>query len=77
MTALVVHELSVAEVVKVVTRDGVRLVFVACPYCRRKHVHGWPFEAPDVGLRVSHCHRPAGEPVRSYRVQVDVTGDVR
>ncbi len=74
MSAPVVHELATAVVVKVVRRGAVRLVIVTCPYCRRKHVHGWPFEAPDVGLRLVHCHRPNGEPVRSYRVRVDVGG---
>ncbi len=54
-----------------------RLVRVRCPFCPRRHWHGWPFDTPDVGMRVSHCHRPAGEPVRFYRVQVDVTGGVR
>ena len=77
MTAhLVRAELAAAVVVKVVTCDGVRLVIVACPYCRRKHVHGWPpeYADSDVGPRVAHCHRPNGEPARTYDVRVDTPG---
>ena len=74
MSAPVVHELPVAPVLKVVTRGAVRAVRVLCPFCSRRHWHGWPFDAPDVGLRVAHCHRPNGEPVRTYDVRVDTAG---
>jgi len=67
-------ELTVAPVVKVVTREGVGLVIVACPYCHREHVHGWPPEYADPGVSLAHCHRPNGEPARSYRVHVAVSG---
>jgi len=70
-------KLPAAVVVKVVTREGVRLVIVACPYCHREHVHGWPPEYADPGVRLAHCHRPNGEPARSYRVHVAVSGGVR
>lgn len=53
-----------------------RLVRVRCPFCSRLHTHGWPFEAPDIGLRVSHCHRPNGESARTYRVDAGATGGV-
>jgi len=77
MSAHVVHELAVAVVVKVVSRGGVRAVRLRCPFCRRTHTHGWPFEAPDVGLRVAHCHRPHGEAARTYRVDAGATGGVQ
>jgi len=70
-------ELTVAPVLKVVTRDGVRLVVVACPYCHRKHTHGWPPEYAEPGVRLAHCYRPNGEPVRTYDVRVIVSGGVR
>jgi len=63
-----------ARVLSVRELRHTRVVSIACPFCRRTHQHGWPLEAPDVGLRSVHCHRPNGEPVRSYRVQVDVGG---
>ncbi len=67
-------ELTAAPVLKVATRDGVRLVIVACPYCHREHVHGWPPEYAEPGVRLAHCHRPNGEPARTYDVRVDTAG---
>lgn len=34
-----------------------RLVTVACPFCGRKHTHGWAWSSGDEspGLRTSHC----------------------
>lgn len=77
MNAPTVVELPTATVVRVVRRDGVRLVIVACTYCRRKHTHGWPPEHAEPGVRFAHCHRPTGEPARSYRVQANVAAGVR
>ncbi len=45
-----------ARAFKVTTTTRARTVTVVCPYCRRTHVHGWPFTDPSVGTRVSHCH---------------------
>lgn len=44
-------------------RRGVRTVTVACPYCRRRHVHGVsPSNAVPVGSRLSHCIDRTPEP---------------
>ncbi len=75
MTAPVVHELPVAEVLRVRVRDGARLVRVRCPFCGKRHTHGWPPRHADPGARIAHCHRPTGEPARSYRVHVELAGD--
>lgn len=33
-----------------------RSVVVLCPYCERKHSHGWGYDTtPEPGLRESHC----------------------
>ncbi len=63
-----------ALVLTVTPTASTRLVTIRCPFCRRTHTHGWPSEAPDVGTRVAHCHRPNGEPVRTYDVRVDTAG---
>ncbi len=65
---------TTARVLSVRELRHTRVVSIACPFCRRTHQHGWPFDAPDVGPRVSHCHRPNGEPVRTYDVRVDTAG---
>ena len=65
----------VARVLSVRLVRRVRVVRVACPFCRHVHTHGWPPESLDVGFRVSHCHRPNGEPARTYRI--DAVGGVR
>jgi hypothetical protein len=75
VTAPVVHELPVALVVKVLTRDGVRAIRVRCPHCSRLHLHGWPPGELEPGVRLAHCHRPRGEPARTYRI--DSAGGVR
>lgn len=36
-------------------RDGVRTVSVRCPYCRRRHIHGWPESASSPWRVLSHC----------------------
>jgi len=47
---------STARVVTVRTaRDGIRQVTVKCPYCARRHSHGWPPEDTTPGIRLSHC----------------------
>ncbi len=45
---------------------GTRAVTVRCPFCRRKHFHGWPYGSQTIGSRVSHCWRG---PVGSYRIE--------
>ena len=37
--------------------NGDRLVYVHCPYCQKKHRHGWPRQAGQAapGHRFSHC----------------------
>lgn len=39
-----------------VDRRGIRTVTVRCPYCKRRHIHGWPLSSADPGVRASHCH---------------------
>ena len=68
--------LPTALVLKVREVRATVLVDVRCPVCGRRHQHGWPLGTADVGLRVSHCHRPNGEPVRSYDVRLNAAGGV-
>lgn len=68
--------IPVARVLSVRELRHTRVVSIACPFCRRTHQHGWPLDAPDVGLRVAHCHRPHGEAARTYRVDAGATGGV-
>ena len=65
----------VARVLSVRELRHTRIVSVAYPFCQHVHTHGWPAKSLDVGLRVAHCHRPDGEPPRSYRI--DAAGCVR
>ena len=62
--------LPVARVLSVRDVRHTRIVSVACPFCQHVHTHGWPAKSLDVGLRVAHCHRPKGEPARTYRIDV-------
>ena len=32
-----------------------RTVHVLCPWCGRRHNHGWPYGTPTIGARVAHC----------------------
>lgn len=32
-----------------------RTVIVRCPYCQRRHTHGWPYGSDTIGGRLSHC----------------------
>lgn len=50
----------IARVLSVRELQDTRIVSVACPYCRRTHQHGWPWEAPDIGHRLAHCDHPGG-----------------
>jgi hypothetical protein len=53
--------IQILDVVPAGRRNG-RCVTVICPYCARRHVHGWPEDdsaAP--GLRQSHC-QDGGQP---------------
>ena len=36
-----------------------RLVTIRCPWCDRKHTHGWPYGETEIGHRVAHCHNRA------------------
>lgn len=58
--------LPVVLVRRAVRRGAVRTVAIRCPLCGSVHIHGWPLGRATVGTRVSHCHRPSGEPTRSY-----------
>jgi hypothetical protein len=45
---------------RIVSVDTTRHVEVGCPYCAKKHLHGWPFEDKKPGRRVAHCHNGLG-----------------
>ena len=69
MTTAEPCSLPVAVVLKVFTRDRVRMVKVHCPYCPKRHTHGWPPEHDEPGVRLDHCgKRPPGVGARLYRV---------
>jgi hypothetical protein len=59
MTAVV--ETDIAEIIKVTTkrygRDVVRTVLVRCPFCGKRHTHGWPIGSCAPGYRISHCDK--------------------
>ena len=65
----------IARVVAVARgRGGVRTVAVACPFCPptprgkpRTHIHGWPDDEQQPGVRVAHCD---GAARRSYRIEL-------
>jgi len=62
----------VARVIEVATdRRGVRSVVIGCPWCGRRHVHGWPPGHDSVGHRVSHCG-PGGASGGGYYVVGEV-----
>lgn len=54
----------VATVLRVSNTKGTRLVVIDCSFCRKRHVHGWPYNPDDVGLRVAHCGGG-----RQYRIE--------
>jgi hypothetical protein len=37
-----------------------RTVRFFCPYCRQRHLHGWPYGEASIGRRASHCVTTAG-----------------
>ncbi len=46
----------VVVAVTVTARRDTRHVVIVCPYCRRRHSHGWGYDAPgEPGHRLSHC----------------------
>lgn len=61
-----------AVIVDVYTRRSflgggiVRIVEVACPFCHRKHTHGWPVQDGDAdpGHRIAHCGHGSYEVVK-------------
>ncbi|WP_068492487.1 hypothetical protein [Pseudoclavibacter helvolus] len=53
------------------TRDT-RLVYVVCPYCGKKHQHGWGYDIPRVGHRIPHCE--PGQNTVGYIVQTPDEG---
>ena len=66
-----IDDLPVALVIRVFDHDGVRVVRVRCPFCRRRHVHGFPRVNAEPGVRLDHCgKRPPGVGARLYRVQL-------
>lgn len=35
---------------------GVRTVVITCPFCKKRHTHGWPLGSTEPpGSRVPHC----------------------
>lgn len=40
-----------------VGRGGIRTVEIRCPFCRRRHTHGWPEGQSTIGGRLSHCRQ--------------------
>lgn len=44
---------------RILATELTRQVFVTCPYCKKTHQHGWPYEHRDVGHRVPHCPQNA------------------
>ena len=46
------------------TRDT-RIVYVACPFCKQTHIHGWPYGETSIGYRSADCF-PVGGGV--YRI---------
>lgn len=48
--------------------ERTRLVVVRCPYCRRKHTHGWPLGQTAIGHRLAHCYDRWARPGRGYRI---------
>jgi hypothetical protein len=52
-----------------ISPKGVRSVTVECPYCGRKHVHGWPVGEPQPGPRISHCRQNP----RTYYIEANAT----
>ncbi len=43
-----------------------RTVTIDCPYCGKKHHHGWPYGRDGIGSRVAHCREATG---RSYSIE--------
>lgn len=39
---------------------GIRSVTVHCPYCAKRHRHGWPPADPEPGHRLAACVSGAG-----------------
>lgn len=50
---IVAHVISVST--KRYGRDTVRTVTIRCPYCSKRHVHGWPLGDAAPGWRRPHC----------------------
>lgn len=56
-----------AQIVKIVHGKTTRHITVKCPYCNKRHFHGWPYGPGDPGHRSAHClgkHRPG----RGYNI---------
>lgn len=64
--------LPIAPVIRVQTGRSTRTVTVSCPFCRRKHLHGWSYVSDGIGSRVAHCSEGRG---RTYFVPVPDGGD--
>jgi hypothetical protein len=49
-------DVPVAAVLAIHPTLTTRLVKIRCPYCRRTHLHGWPYgQSGEHEPRVSHC----------------------
>lgn len=46
---------ATATVISITPTRLTRVVIVICPLCHRRHMHGWPYDQPDVGSRVADC----------------------
>lgn len=62
---------ATATAIKVTPTKTTREVIVQCPYCGRKHTHGWPCASypDDPGPRVAHCRDNKG----SYTIDIPDT----
>lgn len=47
-----------------------RLVYIRCPYCSKRHQHGWRRDETTPGTRVAHCRNLDVHPTASYRVTI-------
>lgn len=64
------NRLPQAPITKIsLSRNGeTRLVVIKCPYCKKRHTHGWPFGARTPGIRVAHCRTTTVTTTTSYQL---------
>jgi hypothetical protein len=63
VTTTTVHPTAVTDY------PDTRIVEIACPFCGRRHTHGWPHDSAEPGVRVAHCARGDGGTYRIGRPQ--------